>query len=281
MKDFFISYTDADHEWAEWIAWQLELSSYSTELQAWDFLPGSNFILKMHQANKETCRTIAVYSPEYFKSLMTQPEWAAILIKDPMGTENRLIPVRVRDCKPDGLLSAISYIDLVGLLEKDAKNILLKGISQKRLKPSNPPKFPGQTSGKSTPNFPGTQHRNHSSIIRETERKSSHQLVSIPCAYCEGTGKDNPFLSTVCRVCNGIGENEIKFSDSLEIVPCAYCEGTGKDNPLLSAVCRVCNGIGANLVKKPTKKCRYCKGNGKDIPGLSTVCRVCNGIGYN
>jgi hypothetical protein len=24
MKDFFISYKSDDHQWAEWIAWQLE-----------------------------------------------------------------------------------------------------------------------------------------------------------------------------------------------------------------------------------------------------------------
>jgi TIR domain len=39
-KDFFISYSHADHRWAEWIAWQLEEAGYSTILQAWDFQTG-------------------------------------------------------------------------------------------------------------------------------------------------------------------------------------------------------------------------------------------------
>jgi len=29
-KDFFISYTGADRQWAEWIAWHLEQAGYST-----------------------------------------------------------------------------------------------------------------------------------------------------------------------------------------------------------------------------------------------------------
>jgi hypothetical protein len=33
-KDFFISYTRTDREWAEWIAWQLEEAGYATVLQA-------------------------------------------------------------------------------------------------------------------------------------------------------------------------------------------------------------------------------------------------------
>jgi TIR domain len=43
--DFFISYNKADRAWAEWIAWQLEQAGYQTTNQAWDFRPGSNFVL--------------------------------------------------------------------------------------------------------------------------------------------------------------------------------------------------------------------------------------------
>ena len=45
--DFFISYTAADVRWAEWIAWVLEeKQKCTTTLQAWDFVPGSNFVLE-------------------------------------------------------------------------------------------------------------------------------------------------------------------------------------------------------------------------------------------
>ena len=65
MADFFISYNKADKAWAEWIACQLEEAEYTTVLQAWDFTPGNNFVLKMHKAAMEAERTIAALSPDY------------------------------------------------------------------------------------------------------------------------------------------------------------------------------------------------------------------------
>ncbi|NEI53222.1 TIR domain-containing protein [Rhizobium leguminosarum] len=62
MKDFFISYTHADVKWAEWIAFVLEEESFSTIIQAWDFRPGSNFVLEMQNAAATAARTIIVLS---------------------------------------------------------------------------------------------------------------------------------------------------------------------------------------------------------------------------
>ncbi|MCD4845339.1 MAG: toll/interleukin-1 receptor domain-containing protein [Methanosarcinales archaeon] len=84
MIDFFISYNNADKTWAEWIAWELENKKYTTILQAWDFRPGSNFVLKMQQAATETNRTIAVLSQDYLNAEYTQPEWAAAFNQDPL-----------------------------------------------------------------------------------------------------------------------------------------------------------------------------------------------------
>ncbi|MGH3695993.1 MAG: toll/interleukin-1 receptor domain-containing protein [Pseudonocardiaceae bacterium] len=45
--------------WAEWIAWQLEDAGFRILLQAWDFVPGSNWISTMHagvqDAKSGTC----------------------------------------------------------------------------------------------------------------------------------------------------------------------------------------------------------------------------------
>jgi hypothetical protein len=45
--DFFVSYTQADREWAVWIAWILEEAGYRVLVQAWDFGPGSNWVQGM------------------------------------------------------------------------------------------------------------------------------------------------------------------------------------------------------------------------------------------
>ena len=47
-KDFFISYTGKDSQWAEWITWQLEAAGYSVYLRVWDLRPGSNFVLEIN-----------------------------------------------------------------------------------------------------------------------------------------------------------------------------------------------------------------------------------------
>lgn len=150
MKDFFISYNKADRAWALWIAWELEAAGYTTVVQAWDFRPGSNFVLEMHKASSETDRTMPVLSPDYLAAEYTQQEWAAALALDPRGEGRRLVPVRVRECTPGGLLRPVVYIELVGLDESDSRNTLIEGVRRERIKPSTQPSFPG-----SKPAFPG------------------------------------------------------------------------------------------------------------------------------
>ena len=51
-----------------------------------------------------------------------------------------VVPVRVRECEPEGLLSQIVYIDRVGLDERGAKEHLFQGVESERAKPSAPPR---------------------------------------------------------------------------------------------------------------------------------------------
>ena len=143
MKDFFISYTKADRSWAEWIAWTLEENGFSVVIQAWDFRPGGNFVLDMARATSNSKKTIAVISEDYLNAAYTQSEWAAAFAQDPLGQEGKLLPIRVGECKLEGLLNQIVYIDLVGLSEKQAREALLKALIGDRTKPSTPPSFPG------------------------------------------------------------------------------------------------------------------------------------------
>src|SRR5207248_10480118 len=142
-KDFFISYNKADRHWGEWIAWQLEEAGFSVVIQAWDFRPGSNFILEMQKAATEAERTIAVLSNGYLDALYTQPEWAAAFVQDPTSKRGALLPVRVRPCELKGLLSSLIYIDLVEQEEAQARQRLLDGINGERAKPKIAPAFPG------------------------------------------------------------------------------------------------------------------------------------------
>jgi hypothetical protein len=147
---FFVSYTSADQPWAEWIAWELEQAGHSVTIQAWDFAPGSNFVLAMHNAARKAERTIAVLSPAFLESPYCAPEWAAAFRFDPTGKERKLVPVRVRDCNPDGLLGSIVYVDVVGRSEAAARDALLAGVTDGRAKPAGAPAFPVSAGGRET-----------------------------------------------------------------------------------------------------------------------------------
>jgi hypothetical protein len=146
MKDFFISYNKADKTWAEWIAWKLEQAGYTVIIQAWDFRPGGNFVLEMQNALKTTNKMVMVLSDDYLKSSFTAAEWSAVFATDPEEKKRKLVPVRVHECKPEGLLAPLIYVDIVGLSESDAEAALL-GAFADRGKPQQAPKFPGEKSG--------------------------------------------------------------------------------------------------------------------------------------
>src|SRR5260370_1872060 len=136
-KDFFISYTSVDQPWAEWIAAELEHAGYTTIIQAWDFRPGSNFIVEMDNATKIAKRIIALLSPKYFDSGYTFSEWTTAFRYDPKGEQGSLLPIRVQSCDVEGLLGPIIYIDLVSLDEKTARQRLLEGVRRERIKPQS------------------------------------------------------------------------------------------------------------------------------------------------
>ena len=160
-RDFFVSYTQADRAWAEWIAWTLEENGYQVLIQAWDIPPGANWIHEMDVGVQRTDRTIAVMSEAYRKSVYCGAEWQAAWAADPTGKNRKLLVVRVEPTHAEGLLTGLVYSDLFGLAEADAKTTLLNmakaAITQGRTKPEVAPGFPGADRAIATePRFPVT-----------------------------------------------------------------------------------------------------------------------------
>jgi TIR domain len=151
-RDFFVSFTQADRSWATWIAWVLEDKGYSVFFQDWDFK--GNFVLEMDKAHAQSRRTIAVLSPDYLTSRFAAPEWAARFAQDATSEHDLLLPVRVRPSDREGLLAQIVYVDLVGCGEAAARDRLLRRVEGIRLKPEEPPLFPGEVSHDAVPARP-------------------------------------------------------------------------------------------------------------------------------
>jgi hypothetical protein len=173
--DFFISYTQVDRAWAEWIAWELEAADFTTLLQAWDMPPGVAFVHEMDQAIQGTKHTLVVLSPAYLLSEFGEAEWRLGFRKDPSGARRQLIPVRIEQCEPQGLLGERVWIDLVGLDEGQARAALLEGVRPERPKPPVAPSFPGRRPSKpsvggappSKPTFPGGTRRGVPPMVAE------------------------------------------------------------------------------------------------------------------
>lgn len=142
--DFFVSYTQADRAWAEWIAWVLEEAGWTCILQAWDFAPGRSFVQAMHDALIRARRVLTVLSPDYFRSGFATPEWQHAFARDPRGEAGTLLPVRVRDVDPPGLAAPIGYVDVFGKDEATAITLLLSAARGERGKPAARPDFPGR-----------------------------------------------------------------------------------------------------------------------------------------
>lgn len=160
--DFFVSYTQVDRTWAEWLAWQLEESGYRVLVQAWDFVGGSNWVTRMQDGVTQAARTIAVLSPAYLESQFGTAEWQAAWAADPLGEQRKLLTVRVGDCDRPGLLAGVVGTDVFGCDEGRARGRfrrLVTGAVQGRIRPGSAPAFPGQmVAGRAIlrqPRFPG------------------------------------------------------------------------------------------------------------------------------
>ena len=159
--DFFVSYTQADRAWAEWIAWVLEEDGHKVLVQAWDFVPGSNWIQGMQAGVARAERTIAVLSPAYLDSEYGTAEWEAAWASDPAGRQRKLLVTRIQQCDRPGLLSGVVSVDLFGRPEAEARARLRMMVSSAisgRAKPDVAPRFPGRAVPRE-PRFPGALPR--------------------------------------------------------------------------------------------------------------------------
>lgn len=191
--DYFISYAQADYQWAEWIAWVLEESDRTVWIQQWDSVPGTNWLEIMDRASRMSTRTIAVLSPDYVSSSSFGAEWREAYRRQQIEGGRRLIPVRVEDFRPTGLLAGVVYLDLCGIPRSDAQKRLLAAVASAekgRNKPSAAPPFPGD----------GTIDVNPLEVDDDPVARSAYQEQVRQIAPAELLGREQELadLTTFC-----------------------------------------------------------------------------------
>lgn len=137
MKDFFVSYTRTDLNYATWVAELLEENNYTVTIQAWDFGAGDNFVSKINEALIECNKLIVILSQNYLKSKWCEMEWTSKVAEQINLEEKQIIPIRVEPVEVKGLLAPIVYIDIVDKSEIEAKEKILTEIKDKSIRKSN------------------------------------------------------------------------------------------------------------------------------------------------
>lgn len=180
--DFFISRAGADAPFAAEIGRILEDAGHSVVLQQWDFA-NRNFMERMQAALESGAQVIALLSNEYLASDHCAAEWQNAIAHDPLNKQSRLIVLRVAECTPTGLLTALAYWDLVPVRGDAAllRDIVLIAIKPGRHKDDQAaaaqywraPRPIVHPEIRPTPSFTG----------REAELSSIHELLwSAPAA---------------------------------------------------------------------------------------------------
>lgn len=183
LKDFFISYTNPDESWAEWVAWELDSVGYSVFMQRWSIKPGSNFVAEMDGATQNCKRVIVILSAASQNSPFVKSEWSAYFARDPVGANRLVVPIRVEDFSPSGLLAQVVYIDFARTTEEEARTRLLAGIDHAGPRSQARPVFPGASilSDSIAPTYPALESRAKTSPFeKDEEYKAALALGGLP-----------------------------------------------------------------------------------------------------
>jgi hypothetical protein len=211
MEDFFVSYNKADKAWAEGLANWLDQAMFTTILQEQDFVAGSNFVAEMHHALKSAKRLIMVLSPDYLTAKFPEAEWTAAFASDP----TMLIPVRVRECQPDGLLKPIVYIDLINLPVERAREKFISEIKaalhgKRERRVENPIPTPRKSSASVNQTITGDGNTQVAGDYHHYEKPTKPKIIVTPPAGAVSPAE----LKQIQSLIENLVENTLGMSQS-------------------------------------------------------------------
>jgi hypothetical protein len=133
------------------LSWQLQDRGYRVRFEPWDVVAGSHVAQWRHETLAAARHVVPVLSRAYLDAPEIVSQWSAAIGR---GPGPRLLPVKIDDCRPGGLLGDVHAVDLTGLGEDACREALFAGfdaVGRGHARPENPPPFPGPPS----PSFPG------------------------------------------------------------------------------------------------------------------------------
>lgn len=211
--DFFIDYHDADVQWARWIAYQLENEHYTVFYREQDIRAGLNKVLKIDDVlQEENVRIILLLSPDYLRKDSTSAGSFGGMVWSAKFSEERLLPVRVRDCAVKGLLSSIEPIDIVRLNEVEASLKLLNGLVARKKPSTEPPNFPGfpdeQKGTKRLSRYPGSLPEVWN-VPARNKIFTDRDLMLTELSEVFKEGQEGRVVTHVIKGLSGIGKTQV------------------------------------------------------------------------
>ncbi len=126
---FFVSFNSKDEQKAHWIAWTLRDAGHEVAVHTWELPAGGDIPTWMNERLAWAERLIAVVSPDYVTARYSVAEWTAKVWGDPDGKDGSVVPVLVRPTpQVPPLLAKLSFVDLTGVGEAEARRRLLDGV---------------------------------------------------------------------------------------------------------------------------------------------------------
>jgi WD40 repeat protein len=124
--DVFISYAPTDERWAVWVAWSLEAAGFTTMVQAWDFLPGANYLDFIDRGIREATIILPILSRSYGATQQSRLERMATEHAVTGSSFPRAVPVVVEESAADVGFASLDMVDLVdaGTEEEAVRRLL-------------------------------------------------------------------------------------------------------------------------------------------------------------
>ncbi len=146
MAEVFVSYTNDDRKWAEWIARELQRLGHKPLVHDWEIGAGGNILKWMEESHDRADHVLLVISAAYLTKDYSSWERHAAQWAAASGRPNFAWPVFVEPCAAPSLLALLKRCDLFGLDEADARTRLAAYLAQAG-QPAGPALFPGRAGG--------------------------------------------------------------------------------------------------------------------------------------
>src|SRR5688572_28807322 len=113
IYDVFVSYASKDRAWIKKnLLPKLKQRGVKACVDFRHFPAGRSALVNMRDAVKKSRHTVLIMTPNWVKSEWTFFEALLARGKDPIGLRRRTIPMLVKKCKVDDILSMLTWVNL-------------------------------------------------------------------------------------------------------------------------------------------------------------------------